>query len=68
MYERFARVTPRIAVVAALLALLPVVLFGFLKPEYLSATVTAVNVVLIGTCLFLLFSPTETERHGSETP
>jgi hypothetical protein len=70
MSSLLTRVPARVAVAIALLALVPVLTFGLLKPEYLAAAVTSVNVVLIGTSLYLLFSPhgdhAEHDAHGSE--
>lgn len=57
-------VPPRTAVVIALLTLVPVAAFGLTKLLYLSAAVTAINVVIIGTCIYLLFSPIEGGSHG----
>ncbi|MFB6179250.1 MAG: cytochrome-ba3 oxidase subunit [Halorientalis sp.] len=58
------RVPPRVAVGLALLALVPVFTFGLLKSVYLSAAVTTVNVVLIGSSLYLLFSPHEHDQES----
>jgi hypothetical protein len=51
-------ITPRIAGMVGLLALLPVALFGFGKVWW-AGLVTAVNVVLISFSLYLLMSPTD---------
>ena len=68
MASMLSRVPPRVGVAIALLALVPVLTFGLMKPEYLAAAVTSVNVVLIGTSLYLLFSPHshEHDHHASE--
>lgn len=60
-------ISPRAAVAVALLALVPVLTFGLLKPEYLAATISSVNVVLIGISLYLLFSPSSDESHETHT-
>ena len=57
-------VPPRTATAIALLTLIPVALFGLTKLLYLSAAITAINVVIIGTCLYLIFSPIEGGSHG----
>ena len=67
MASMLARVPPRVAVAIALLTLVPVLTFGLLKPEYLAAAVTSVNVLLIGTSLYLLFSPHSHEHEHSAT-
>jgi hypothetical protein len=54
--------SPRIAGMVGLLALLPVALFGFGKVWWAGA-VTAVNVVLISLSLYLLMSPTDETPH-----
>ena len=56
--------TPRVAGMAALLAILPVVAFGVFRTWW-AGVITLVNVVLIAGSLYLLFSPTESEGHGS---
>jgi len=68
MASMLSRVPPRVGVAIALLALVPVLTFGLMKPEYLAAAVTSVNVVLIGTSLYLLFSPHSHahDHHASE--
>ncbi|KAB1196841.1 MULTISPECIES: hypothetical protein [Haloferax] len=50
--------TPRRAGTVALLALLPVIVFGATKNP-LAGVVTAINVLLISTIIYLLMSPTE---------
>ncbi|AFK18660.1 hypothetical protein E6P09_07750 [Haloferax mediterranei ATCC 33500] len=50
--------TPRLAGTVALLALLPVIIFGVTKNP-LAGVVTVVNVLLISTVIYLLMSPTE---------
>ncbi|MUV57039.1 hypothetical protein GJ632_06475 [Halogeometricum sp. CBA1124] len=52
------RFTPRVAGMIALLALLPVVLFG-LGRTWWAGAVTFVNVLIITYSLYLLLSPTE---------
>jgi asparagine N-glycosylation enzyme membrane subunit Stt3 len=54
--------TPRLAGLVALLALLPVVAFGIFRTWWAGA-ITLVNVVIIAVSLYLLLSPTE-EEHG----
>ncbi|QIB75569.1 hypothetical protein G3I44_15480 [Halogeometricum borinquense] len=58
------RFTPRIAGMIALLALLPVVLFG-LGRVWWAGAVTVVNVLIITASLYLLLSPTE-NGHGED--
>lgn len=60
------RLPTRTAVAIALLALVPVLTFGILKPAYLSVTVTTVNVVLISSSLFLLFEDAD-DGHDTHT-
>ncbi|KAB1188997.1 MULTISPECIES: hypothetical protein [Haloferax] len=50
--------TPRRAGTVALLALLPAIVFGLTKNP-LAGVVTAINVLLISTIIYLLMSPTE---------
>lgn len=50
--------TPRRAGTVALLALLPVIVFGVTKNP-LAGVVTAINVLIISTIIYLLMSPTE---------
>ncbi|ELZ91636.1 cytochrome-ba3 oxidase subunit [Haloferax mucosum ATCC BAA-1512] len=50
--------TPRLAGTIALLALLPAIVFGVTKNP-LAGVVTATNVLLISTIIYLLMSPTE---------
>lgn len=58
--------TPRRAGTVALLALFPVIVFGATKNP-LAGVVTAINVLLISTIIYLLMSPTEGEHdHESE--
>jgi hypothetical protein len=57
--------TPRVAGMVGLLALLPVALFGFGKVWW-AGIVTAVNVLLITLSLYLLMSPTEGESHDHD--
>ncbi|SDY20822.1 hypothetical protein [Halobellus clavatus] len=56
--------TPRVAGMAALLAILPVAAFGLFRTWWAGA-ITLVNVLLIAVSLYLLFSPTEGADHGS---
>lgn len=67
MADTLGSIPPRVAVAVALLALVPVLTFGLLKPEYLAAAISSVNVVLIGTSLYLLFSPSSDGGHGTHT-
>ncbi|MBC9985716.1 hypothetical protein E4P24_04955 [Haloferax sp. AS1] len=57
--------TPRRAGTVALLALLPAVIFGVTQNP-LAGVVTAVNVLLISTTIYLLMSPTE-GGHGHDS-
>jgi hypothetical protein len=57
--------TPRVAGAVALLALVPVVVYG-LSMDAPAAAVTAVNVLLISASLYLLTAPTEAE-HAEES-
>ncbi|WP_416839129.1 hypothetical protein [Haloferax sp. DFSO52] len=50
--------TPRRAGTVALLALLPVIVFGATK-NLLAGAVTAINVLLIAAVIYLLMSPTD---------
>ena len=54
----------RTAVVLALLALLPVAIFLFLKNTPIVA-LSLVSVVIIGVALFLMFSPSEADVRPS---
>ncbi|MGQ4555566.1 hypothetical protein [Halobellus sp. GM3] len=55
--------TPRLAGLVALLALLPVAAFGIFRTWWAGA-ITLVNVVIIAVSLYLLMSPTESDEHG----
>ncbi|ELZ85521.1 ba3-type terminal oxidase subunit CbaE [Haloferax elongans ATCC BAA-1513] len=57
--------TPRRAGTVALVALLPAIVFGVTKNP-LAGVVTAVNVLIISTVIYLLMSPTE-GGHGHES-
>jgi hypothetical protein len=57
--------TPRLAGMVALLALLPVVAFGLFRTWWAGA-ITLVNVVIIAVSLYLLMSPTEEEGHAAD--
>ena len=57
--------TPRVAGAVALLALVPVLVYG-LSLDAPAAAVTAVNVLLISLSLYLLTSPAEGE-HDAES-
>ncbi|WEL25208.1 hypothetical protein [Haloferax volcanii] len=59
--------TPRRAGTVALLALLPAVIFGVTQNP-LAGVVTAVNVLLISTTIYLLMSPTEGGHDGDADP
>ncbi|SDE79990.1 hypothetical protein [Halorientalis regularis] len=66
MIQAFDSLSPRVVIAISLLALVPVVTFGLTLSFYVALAVTATNVVLITTSLYLLFSPTEGEEHGTE--
>ncbi len=66
MIQAFDSLSPRTVIGIALLSLVPVVTFGLTLSFYVAAVVTLTNVVLITTSLYLLFSPTEAEQHGTE--
>ncbi|UVE49121.1 hypothetical protein KU306_09285 [Haloferax larsenii] len=57
--------TPRRAGTVALVALLPAIVFGVTKNP-LAGVVTAINVLIISTVIYLLMSPTE-GGHGHES-
>ncbi|MFB6251930.1 MAG: hypothetical protein ABEI27_09660 [Halobellus sp.] len=56
--------TPRVAGMAALLAILPVAAFGIFRTWWAGA-ITLVNVLLIAVSLYLLFSPNDGAGHNS---
>jgi hypothetical protein len=66
MIQAFDSLSPRIVVAIGLLSLVPVVTFGLTRSFYVAVVVTFTNVVLITTSLYMLFSPTEAEEHGTE--
>ncbi|RXK49135.1 hypothetical protein EAF64_09400 [Halorientalis pallida] len=66
MIQAFDSLSPRIVIAISLMALVPVVTFGLTLSFYVALAVTVTNVVLITTSLYLLFSPTEAEEHGTE--
>jgi hypothetical protein len=66
MMQAFESLSPRVVIAISLMALVPVVTFGLTLSFYVALAVTTTNVVLITTSLYLLFSPTEAEEHGSE--
>ncbi|WP_210425015.1 hypothetical protein [Halorussus halobius] len=59
--------SPRSLSAVALLALAPVATFA-LTQDAMAGAVTAINVVLIFTSVYLLLSPTEGGGHGSDDP
>ncbi|MFB6083686.1 MAG: cytochrome-ba3 oxidase subunit [Halorientalis sp.] len=63
----FGSLSPRIVAAIGLLALVPVATFGITKSISVPALVTVTNVILITASLYMLFSPTEAEKHGSGT-
>lgn len=54
-------VPSRVAVVAAVLAILPALAFAIGKTNLYAGAVTVVNVLLISACLYLFMSPHEEE-------
>ncbi|WP_336003144.1 cytochrome-ba3 oxidase subunit [Halorientalis halophila] len=57
--------SPRRLVAIGLLALVPVLTFGFTRTYYVAAAVTVTNVALITTSLYLLFSPIAPDDDGA---
>ncbi|RLM53217.1 hypothetical protein DVK02_14575 [Halobellus sp. Atlit-31R] len=57
------QITPRLAGMIGLLAILPVIAFGVFRTWW-AGLITLVNVIVISIALYLLFSPTEGESHG----
>lgn len=55
-------VSPRLVVMAGLLALLPIGAYALTQPDTVSAVVTAINVILITGSLALAFRPAPGER------
>ncbi|MFD1588630.1 hypothetical protein ACFR9U_16750 [Halorientalis brevis] len=65
MASMLARIPSRVAVAVALLAIVPTLLFGLLKPDYYAAAVTTVNVILVGLSIYLFLSPHGEGDHGA---
>ncbi|SDR25909.1 cytochrome-ba3 oxidase subunit [Natronobacterium texcoconense] len=62
----FESLTPRRALIVGLLALLPVSWYG-LAGSLSAGVVSAINVLIILTCLFIAFTPVEGHHaHGSD--
>lgn len=55
-------VSPRLVVMASLLALLPVAAYALTQPDTVSAVVTAINVILITSSLAVAFRPTRSDH------
>ncbi|MFW5957099.1 MAG: cytochrome-ba3 oxidase subunit [Natronomonas sp.] len=58
--------TPRLGLVAGLLALVPVVTYTVVNADYFAA-ISIVNVCLIVGSLYVAFSPIHAAENGSET-